>query len=1600
MKKLLLFLFFAFFAFSWQANAQYFTEDFENGGTFPTNWTLSPGTGDDWAIDQGDDNGPGSAQSGTYCAFFNDYDYSSGTVAEMITPNIDLSGATAPQLKFWYYDAGGNDDVEVLVSTDGTNYTLVYTTPTTVDPWTEFTVDLSAYAGQAMVTISWRGTSVYGYSNPHVDNITIDEPPACPDPSAQTESNITKSSADLGWTENGSANTWDIEWGAPGFTQGTGTMVTGVTNPYNLSGLSAATSYDWYVRADCGASGGSGQSAWVGPHTFSTMDDGYTCDFPLVINALPYNTSDNTSNYGDDYDNGDSPCNNYYLSGDDVVYSYTPAADECVDITLSNLDDTYSGIHVLDGCPIGTATCMAFEGNSNTNDRVLSGVNLTAGTTYYIVISTWAAPQSVGYTLDIDNCPTCSDPTNQAESNITSTTVDLSWTENSGNTAWEIEYGATGFTQGSGTTVAVTANPYTLSGLTASAGYDWYVRSDCGSGMYSNWVGPHNFVTAPTNDDCSGAIALTVGNPGDCPTNQVTTDASSATADGNTSCDTYGDNIGVWFSFVAPATGEVVVNYTAGTATGNPGITIFDACGGAEVAGTCQDNPATLSNITGLTGGTTYYMLLWFDGASAAGSFDICLEDVGSCPKPTGQTEANITATSADLDWIENGTATTWDIEWGATGFAQGSGTMVIGITTKPHTLSGLTANTDYDWYVRADCGGGSLSPWEGPHTFTTSPPPPANDDCSSATVLNCGDNLTGETTEGATDNGDDTGCGMGKGVWYKYVAANIYELTVTATPVAGYDIELSVSSSSDCTAFTNLACKDSGGSGGAETYTFTTTVGTTYYFYIAHYSNTSTVTGDFDIALSCVTCIDPSGQTETNITPTSADLDWTENGGASTWEIEWGVQGFTQGSGTIVTGISSKPYNLSGLTALTDYDWYVRSDCGGGDFSNWTGPHTFTTTSADAVDWCNLQYPDAATITAGGSVDVFAQVYEPGVTDAAGQGAGITAWIGYSTTDTDPSTWTDWIAATYNVDAGNNDEYQAALGAGLAPGTYYYASRFKLNAGAYKYGGYSAGGGGFWDGSTYVSGVLTVNHIDGDDCADAIVLTQEDAPTCSNATSGTVENATDSGIPAPECDNYTGTANDDVWYSFIAKSADLSIELDDNFDGVVELFSGTCGSLTHVDCKDTGTNPTIEATGLTIDDTYYVRVYAYSSSTPSGTNAEFTICVYGRYACPDMSSWTVLPANSNTITSASGCVDGDWTHFYNGTNILLSLKLGSSGAVITDVTVDPDGATDAQWFDNDADGFPQVAGETGAAFMKRKWDVNASTQPSSDVGVRFYYTDDEYDAVNTVLTANGDAALTGKNGMSFYKVTTSEDPFNISPGGIAQGDYVMIKHGATAGIDTWIDGTYGTENYAEYNVSGFSGGGAGSGSAGKSIPIELLSFTGYADKDANILKWTTLSEINTSMFYVERSEFGKEWTAVAKVEASGNSLSKKDYKVADKEPVTKAFYRLRSIDRDGKYTISKVITIERKETGLRLNAVYPNPNNGNFVVNLTSLPGEKGQIVLINALGIKVYTKGLNTKGGRTIEKINVNQLPNGIYTLMLEQNSDIITKRVVINK
>ncbi len=155
----------------------------------------------------------------------------------------------------------------------------------------------------------------------------------------------------------------------------------------------------------------------------------------------------------------------------------------------------------------------------------------------------------------------------------------------------------------------------------------------------------------------------------------------------------------------------------------------------------------------------------------------------------------------------------------------------------------------------------------------------------------------------------------------------------------------------------------------------------------------------------------------------------------------------------------------------------YTVTATGGSCQSNMNGSAAITVNPALNASYVNLQWPPSASICQGGSFSTYGQVYKSGLTEAAGAGTGIVAELGISPVNTAsaPAAWTNWTNAPFNVQSGNNDEYTISTGAALAPGTYYYAYRYSLNGCGYQYGGYNASGGGTWDGSTNVSGILTV---------------------------------------------------------------------------------------------------------------------------------------------------------------------------------------------------------------------------------------------------------------------------------------------------------------------------------------------------------------------------------------------------------------------------------------------------------------------------------------------------------------------------------------------
>src|SRR5262249_35256601 len=98
-----------------------------------------------------------------------------------------------------------------------------------------------------------------------VADITCAPPPPCPTPTGLTAS-AAAHTASLSWNCPFCTGTFDVEYGPAGFTQGTGTTVTGVGNPANISGLTSNSAYQFYVTQNCGVDG----TSTAGPGNFNT----------------------------------------------------------------------------------------------------------------------------------------------------------------------------------------------------------------------------------------------------------------------------------------------------------------------------------------------------------------------------------------------------------------------------------------------------------------------------------------------------------------------------------------------------------------------------------------------------------------------------------------------------------------------------------------------------------------------------------------------------------------------------------------------------------------------------------------------------------------------------------------------------------------------------------------------------------------------------------------------------------------------------------------------------------------------------------------------------------------------------------------------------------------------------------------------------------------------------------------------------------------------------------------------------------------------------------------------------------------------------------
>ncbi|QEE50471.1 T9SS type B sorting domain-containing protein [Flavobacterium alkalisoli] len=786
-------------------------EDFE--GTFPpAGWNVYDngfGTLKDWVQTPGGTAEPFPAYEGTYSAMVdreNVPDTDPTPQDWLVTPLVTLPDN--PQLLF-YSRLGVNGDqgglYRIMVSTDPDPSNLAaYTqitqwTETQINPvqqeYTEKTVQLTGLGGQSV----YLAFVMIGDDDDRwlIDYVRIVE--ECLPPTALTVANIGLDSAELNWTSPTGVTSWEIEVIEAALpSTGIGEVYSDLL-PYTAENLDPDTNYKFYVRSVCGVGN---YSAWAGPLNFSTAALGETCGAPIEITTLPYSTTDNTSNYGDDYSGspGASGCGttNNYLNGDDVVYAYTATADGVISINMTGTGNA-AGIFVYDDCADIGVNCLAGGVGNATTPVSLPTVSVLSGTTYYIVISTWATPQSTPYTLTVQvvNCPP---PTNLSATNIDNDSADLSWNAN-GSTEWEIvvQPVGTGIPAGSGTGITVNSN-YNVTATTGgtpfteATTYEYYVRGDCGNGTFSAWAGPYIFMTTqlPAAMDFTDGFEAASGwslsngtapnqwvignavNNGGSNSLYITNDAGVS----NSFTNTVTSVVHAYRDIQMPATvdqlllsydwravGESCCDYlrvwvVPATFVPTAGTQITAAAsGGTQFGGNQNMNSNFLTanyvvNATAYSGQVMRLIFEWRNDGSIGANPPAAVDNVNlsviTCPAPTNLVLNDLQIDQATISWTgPSSVSPTFDYYLSTTNTPPTDATVptdnVPGTTA---VLDPLDDSTGYFVWVRSNCGTDDYSFWVGPLAFNT-PQVPAD--------LNFFDDFEDGTVEWTLNNGTQT---------------------------------------------------------------------------------------------------------------------------------------------------------------------------------------------------------------------------------------------------------------------------------------------------------------------------------------------------------------------------------------------------------------------------------------------------------------------------------------------------------------------------------------------------------------------------------------------------------------------------------------------------------------------------------------------------------------------------------------------------------------------------------------------------------------------------------------------------------------------------
>lgn len=640
------------------------------------------------------------------------------------------------------------------------------------------------------------GTNTLNYTGGITAGKTIDwTVPACP-PASLTVTTKTPTSVNFS-ISSFTGSTYEVEYGAAGFTQGSGTVVAaGATG--SITGLSASTCYDIYVRNNCSASS-NGYSNWVGPINVCTpclvqampFTEGFTAWPPLCYS---YDTGDedwihNTSGYAQaSYWNYSDK--SFILESAPIDIS-VPARVVMDWSHLANTSYPYDSLTVrvrsiastvwtnvvsLKGSAFNTPGATSTGPASVFSHEIAYLPASFVGDTIVLQVYGWSdfGPNAYVDFVTVEAQPACPEPLQLNVPSVTDVTANLGW--QSGASDFVVQWGPSGFSIGTGASDTVMTNSAVATGLLPNTSYDFYVMALCGTAGNSIWSGPYSFTTLcagfslPTGYSENFDLYVAADQP-DCWYKSGSVTFSIPTFPGTT-------------AYSAPNYAEMSSGATVGSTLISPMFNDLDS-GQAQVRFRANkiSTWATTNIIVGLVSSpnnpgsfvpvdTIPLTSNWDEYAvpfpvvpagfkhvgfrttftfASFGLDDFFYEVQPAC-LPVASGSASAAATSATASWTHGATNTPGSVvAWGPAGFNPGTGIIPNQATVNgtSYTINGLTPNTAYSVWIADSCGSNNLSQWFGPINFTTSclgttMPYVENFDIS---PLGCWDNLGGTQT-------------------------------------------------------------------------------------------------------------------------------------------------------------------------------------------------------------------------------------------------------------------------------------------------------------------------------------------------------------------------------------------------------------------------------------------------------------------------------------------------------------------------------------------------------------------------------------------------------------------------------------------------------------------------------------------------------------------------------------------------------------------------------------------------------------------------------------------------------------------------------------